>query len=324
MPLRLGPNGAVAKPSSSTKGQRPARPPASKVIDLTRESTNETNLEGSREGSTEEKRNEDAPERYDEVCRDGRGGHRNSGAGTQERTLGARQATVGRPQTDNDHKVARRAQDLVLEDSFIVTSLHHSPWGMGDDNTIIGVFSTEREAKVAAFKNYHQRCKSQADGWEHEWGHRPGDGMLQLHGYCEDGEDDQYSYTASIKCVQQKRAAAVPPNLPRPAQPNPRPVQPRYVYVVKEEQRENVGADDPQGFYNEEGDLKVVHIHGIYVDLGAANDDAREIYGSIVDDLNGDVEIITDGFRNNMAAIVVANPREEMTYSISVAKRSLR
>ena len=324
MPLRLGPNGGVAKPSSSTKGQRPARPLESKVIDLTRECTNETNLEGSREGSAQAKRNEDAPELYDNGIRDERGGHRNSGAGTQERAVGARQAPVGQLQTQSDHRVARPARDFVLEDSYIATSLHHSPWEYGDDVTIIGLFSTEREAKAAAFLDFHQRCMSQEDGWEvDEWDHRPEDGQLQFYGYGKDVEDDSFWYKASIKHVQRKRAAAVPPNLPRPAQPNPRPVQPRYVYVVKEEQRKNVGTDDPQGFYNEEGDLKEVHIHGIYADLDAANDDAREQYENTVEDFLDDAETITDDLHNDMATIIVANPLEETTYSISVERRLL-
>ena len=325
MPLRLGPNGGVVKPSSSTKGQRPARPPASDVIDLTRNSTNETNQEGSREGPAQKKINEDASERYDPGSWDGRGGHRNSVPGTQEKTVGARQAPVGQPQTQNDHRVARPAQDFVLEDSYIVTSLHHHPWEYGDHVNIIGLFSTEREAKYAAMKDYHQRCTSQKDGWEHEeWDHRPEDGQLEFTGYGEDVEDDSFWYTASIKRVQQKRAAAVPPKLPSPAQPNPRPVQPRYVYVVKEEQRENVGADDPQGFYNEEGDLKEVNIHGIYADLNDANDDAREQSENIVEDFRDDAETITDDFQDGMAIIVVADPLEEMTYSISVERRMLR
>ena len=325
MPLRLGPNGGVAKLSSSTNGQSRARHPASKVIDLTRESTNETNLEGSRERHAQAKRNEDAPERYDQGSRDERGGHRSSGAGTQERTIGARQAAVGRPQIDNAHNAARPAQDFILEDSFIVTSLHHKPWIYRDEVTTIGLFSTERDAKDAAFKDFHQRCTSQTDGWEHdEWDHRAENGTLQFYGYEEDVEDDSFWYTACIKRVQQKRAAAVQPNLPNPAQPKPRPVQPRYVYVVKEEQRENVGTDDPQGFYNEEGDLKAVHIRGIYADLEAANDDAREIYENIVEDFPDDAETLTDDFRNDMAAIAVANTLEEMTYSITVEKRSLR
>ena len=325
MPLRLGPNGGVAKPFSSTKGQRPARPPASKVIDLTREFTNETNREGSREGSAQKKRNGDASERYGDGSRDERGGHRSSGAGTRERIIGARQAPVGQLQIQNDHRVARPAQDFVLEYSYIVTSLHHHPWVYGDHVIIIGLFSTEREAKDAALKDYHQRCTSQAHGWDHdEWDRRPEDGQLEFFGYGEDVENDSFWYKASIKRVQQKRAAAVLPNLPIPTPPNPRPVQPRHVYVVKEEQRENVGTDDPQGFYNEEGDLKAVHIHGVYADLDAANDDAREYYENIVEDFLDDVETITDDFQNDMATIVVANTLEETTYSISVERRSLR
>ena len=49
---------------------------------------------------------------------------------------------------------------------------------MGDDNTAIGTFSTEREAKDAAFEDFHQRCERQADGWEYEWSRRPGDDVL--------------------------------------------------------------------------------------------------------------------------------------------------
>ena len=101
MPLRVGANGAIAKPSSFFKNRRSTRPTPSKVIDLTRASTDETNEESSREGSAEEKRNEDALEHYEEGW-DGRGGYRNSGAGTQGRTLGARQATVKRSQINND------------------------------------------------------------------------------------------------------------------------------------------------------------------------------------------------------------------------------
>ena len=51
---------------------------------------------------------------------------------------------------------------------------------------------------------------------------------------------------------------------------------------MKVEHRGFVGAGDPQGFHNEEGDLKGVIIHGIYVDLDAANGRARVIYESIV------------------------------------------
>ena len=296
--------------------------PPSKVIELTRASTDETNEESSTEGSAEEKRNEDALEHYEEGW-DGRGGYRNSGAGTQERTLGARQATVKRSQINNDQTIAQQTQRFILKDSFIVTSLHHRPWGMGDDNTAIGTFPTEREAKDAAFEDFHQRCERLADGWEYEWRARPGDGMLQLHGSCEDGEDDQDRYTASIKRIQQKRVAAVQPNLPNPVQPKSGPVKPRYVYVVKVEHRGYVGADDTQGFNNEEGDLKAVHIYGVYGDLDAANDGVRRTYKSIVKHSRDDVEIMFDGFRDRMAAIVVLCGKEK-TLSISVTMRNLR
>ena len=214
MPLRVGAKGGIAKPSSFLRIGRSTRPTPSKVIDLTRASTDE--IEGQQMSREIKTRRE-----YYGEGRDGRGGHRNSDAGTQGRNLGARQATAERSQINNDRTAARQAERFVLEDSFMVTSLHHRPWGMGDDNTAIGTFSTEREAKDAAFEDFHQRCARQADGWEYEWSRRPGDDMLQLHGSCEDGEDDQYRYTASIKRVQQKRAAAVQPDLPNPAQPTP-------------------------------------------------------------------------------------------------------
>ena len=148
--------------------------------------------------------------------------------------------------------------------------------------------------------------------------------MLQLHGSCEDGEDDQYRYTASIKRVQQRRAAAVQPDLPSPAQPTPGPVKLRYVYVVKVEHRGFVGAGDPQGFHNEEDDLQGVIIHSIYVDLDSANGRARVIYESVVKVYGVDGEIMIDNFRDKMAAIVVSNSRKKKTYSLSVTKRNLR
>ena len=322
MPLRVGANGGIAKPSSFPKIRRNTRPTQSQVIDLTRASTDETNVESSREGSVEEKRDEDALEHYEEG-RDRRGRYRNSGAGIHEITLGARQATLDRSQINNGQIAARQAQRFVLEDSFMVTSENHRPWGMGDEHTAIGVFSTEREAKDAAFEDFHQRCESQADGWEHEWRRRPGDDMLQLHGICEDGEDDQYRYAASIKPVQNKRATAVQADLPDPVQPQPGPVKPRYVYVVKIKQREHVGAG-PQEFDNQGAELKGVRIHDIFEDLNAANDGAREVYQSLVKRFRGDVEIIEDMLRDRMAVILVWNPRTKNTYFISVIKKTLR
>ena len=193
MPPRTGPNGAVIKPSASTKSRRTARATTSKVIDLTRESTDETSRNSSAEGLAEEE-SKDVPTRHGEE-QDRRRGHQFSSAS------GAGQATGGRQKTHNHQRVARRGQEHTLEESFVVTSLHHRPWGAGDDNATIGVFSTEKEAKSAASKDFLQRCESTADGWESKWHRCPGDGMLQLRGCIEDGEDDLESYRASIKRV---------------------------------------------------------------------------------------------------------------------------
>lgn len=308
MPPRIGTNGGVVKPSSSAKIQRTARPTASKVIDLTHESTDETSEKSSGAGSAEEQESEDAPERHEEGPH-GRRGHQNLG--------------VGPPQSNDHQRVARQNQESMMEDSFIVTSLHHRPWGMGDDNTTIGVFSTEREAKDAASKDFFQRCEREADGWESEWRRLPRDGMLQLCGCCEDGEKDSETYKASIKRVQQKRAVAIQPSVPLAAQPGPRVVKPRHVYLVQEERRINVGAD-PQGRYNDLGDLEAVKVHGIYVDLDAANDSAREIYERVIKDLAGVHGTVTKTPKNGMATILVRYHTEMRTYLISVVKRSLR
>ncbi|KAF6241381.1 hypothetical protein HO173_000091 [Letharia columbiana] len=306
MPPRIGRNGAVVKPSLSTKSQQTAGHTASKVIDLTRESTDETSGKSSGEESAEDEEIDDVPERHGERP-DGRRGHRNSSAGMQGRVLGA-----------------VKAKESILEYTFIVTILHHRPWGMGDDHATVGVFPTEKEGEEAASKDFLQRCKSQADGWESEWRPHPRDGMLQLCGCCEDGEVDSERYTASIKRVQQKRVVTVQPCVPSAAQSKPRVVKPRHVYLVIEEQRINIGTDDPRGFYNGLGDAKSADIHGIYVDLSAANDSAREIYYGIVGKLDGEADTVTDTLKNGMARILVANHTKMMTYSLSVIKRSLK
>ncbi|CAF9917889.1 hypothetical protein IMSHALPRED_003774 [Imshaugia aleurites] len=54
MPPRIAANGAVVKPRSSTDNQRHARPTASKVVDLTRESADEAPEETSGGSSAEE------------------------------------------------------------------------------------------------------------------------------------------------------------------------------------------------------------------------------------------------------------------------------
>lgn len=318
MPPRTGPNGAIVKPSAYTKSQRNARSTASKVIDLT---PDEASGKSSGEESGEENESEDASKRH-EAGPVGRRGSQIPSAGTQVRTLGAGRATIGGPNTKDHQRVARRGQESILEDSFIVTSLHHRPWGAGDDTVTVGVFSTEREAEVAAEKDF-ERCASQSDGWEHEWRHRSGDSMKQLYGYCEDGEDDSETYTASIKWVQQKRPVAVQPSVPSAARPKPKAVKPRHVYVVKEEQRTNVEEDDPQDF-DDLGDPQAIYIHGIYVNLDAANAFAREVCDTIVEVPHGEVATVTETLENSMVTILVAYRERMKTYSISVEQRSLK
>ena len=322
MPPRIGPNGAVVKPSSSTNDQRTARTVARKIIDLTRDSTDDASETSQGEESAAEEESEDAPERYNGRSSGGRG-HQESGVGTQERTSGAGQATAGRPRTNDQQGVVRRGEQYIMEDSFVVTSLHHRPWGAGDDNATIGMFATEEEAKIAAEMHF-KRVASGADGWESEWRQRPGDGMRQLCGVREEGEKDTERYTASIKWFQQKRPIAVQPIVPSAPEPKIKIVKPRHVYVVKQEQRETVGEDDPRGFNDDLGDLKAVTIHGIYVDLDTANESAREIYDGVVEDLDDEAETITDTLRHGMATIVVENHMEMTTYAISVEKRSLK
>ncbi len=229
MPPRVGSNGAV------TKSHRNVTPRKSNVIDLTRDSSEETSDNSSGEEATEEKEFEDALKRHMRRPDGGRG-YQTSSAGTQGRSSGAGQAAVGRKEPNKLLQVARRGQEHILEDSFIVTSLHHRPWGAGDDNATIGVFFTEREAKDAAYVHFRSIERS-ADGWESEWRRRPGDGMLQLYGYIEEGEEDSETYIASIKPYQQKRPVAVQPGVPSTPRPQPGASRRRYVYMVKEEQK---------------------------------------------------------------------------------------
>lgn len=143
--------------------------------------------------------------------------------------------------------------------------------------------------------------------------------MLQPRGYCEDGEDDSENYRASIKRVQQKRLVTVRPS---DSQPKLRVVNPRHVYVVKEEQRINVGEDDPRGFSDELGDLKFVKIRGIYVDLDAANDFAREVSDAV--EIGDQTDTVIDTMEDGVATFLVENNEEMMTWSISVEKRRLQ
>ena len=110
----------------------------------------------------ESRKNEDAPERLRERS-NGRRGHHISSACTQRRASGAGQGTAGGPELNDRPRIACRGQENVLEDSFVVTSLHNRPWGAGDDNSTIGVFFSEEEAKAAAHMHF-QRTERQAGG----------------------------------------------------------------------------------------------------------------------------------------------------------------
>lgn len=320
MPPRIGANGAIVKPCSSTSKQRNERPSARKVIDLTREHSDESPGKTSGGTSVEGDEIEDAPEpqrgRSNEERR-----HTNSKAGRHERVSGAGQGKISQPGRNDHQRIARRSPEDVLENSYVVTSLHHTPWGAGDDTTTVGVFLDEEEAKVAAYMDF-QKFEQRADGWEFEWC-LAGDGMLQLRAIIEEGEDDSERYTASIKLVQQKRPVPVQPRVQSGAEPKTRLVKPHFVYVVKEEQRTNVGEYDTQGLHDECSDLKAVHIHGIYSDLDAANDFVREIYDTILDSLGRAAETVSDTTENNMAMILVENSEDSSTYSLTVEERSL-
>ena len=262
MPPRIGSNGAIVRPSLSTRGHQTARRIAS-----------------------------ESPEG---------------------------QAAVGGPNTKARQRVTPHEQEYILEDSFVVTSLHHRPRGAGDTNTTVGVYATEREGQVAANADYEQECARQADGWECEWYRCPGDGMLQLRGRVEEWEKDTETYKASIQRVQQKRPGTAQPNASRAVPPKFKVVNPNTVFIVKEEQ------------FNEElENLKSVKIHGIYADLDRANDFAREVYGWTIEDLEGRADTVKDKLtrgllHDGLAYILVADPEEKMAYLIRVSEEPLQ
>ncbi len=277
MPPRIGSNGAIVRPSLSTRGHQTARRIASQVVDLTDESP------------------------------DG-------------------QAAVGGPNTKARQRATPHDQEYVLEDSFVVTSLHHRPWGAGDDNATIGVYPTEREALVAAESDYKLHVRG--DGWEKELYRSPGGGLLQLLGRVDDGEEDSETYTASIQRVQQKRPGMAQPNASRAVSPKFKVVNPSSVFIVKEEQRMNLEEDDLHGL-DEPGDLKSVEIHGVYADLDRANYSARDVYDATVEELNGSADTVMDKlkhgvFHDGLVTILVADPEEMMTYSIRVSEEPLQ
>ena len=306
MPPRIGSNGAIIKHTPSASGQRSARPIASKIIELTSDSSDDALGRASEEAGKSRRRT------------DSQRGRENTSAGTRRRNAGTGQDH--QTGTGQDHqRGARPAPGFILEDSFIVTSVHHRPWGAGDDNSTIGVFPNEKEAADAA-ESHFGSVSSRCDGWESVWLRCPGDGMLQLCGTIEEGENDTETYKASIQPYQQKRPIATQPMTARPSgvrQTKKRTSRPRQIYIVKQEHRVNVGEDDPEGFYNELGDLRF-DIRGIYLNLDDANDTARRIYDQAVEDVDGKGETVIDTLKNGMARIVMENLRKTERFSIRV------
>ncbi|KAK3169671.1 hypothetical protein OEA41_009055 [Lepraria neglecta] len=86
--------------------------------------------------------------------------------------------------------------------------------------------------------------------------------IFVLHGEVDDGEDESETCEITIQKFQQRRKKHIQV-VEVQYKPTPRDYQ--CVYVVREEQRMDVGADDIQNvFYNEDGDLKDIQLHGIY------------------------------------------------------------
>lgn len=65
------------------------------------------------------------------------------------------------------------------------------------------------------------------------------------------------------------------------------------------------GGNNPQGLHNEVGYLIAVKIHGIYLELDAANHFTREIYDGFLEDLGSEAETVTDTLENSIAKIVL-------------------
>ena len=156
--------------------------------------------------------------------------------------------TIHHPQTAH--------QEITYTDSFIVTSIHHRPWGAGDHYATIGVYPTESDAREAATRDFLQ-LDSGAVGWESEWHRRPR-GTLEFRARTDDGEDDVEKYTATVKRVQQQQLRIAPISAIRAAMglPRIRVVKPQYVYFVTTEQRRNNGEADAPRLYACGTDLK--------------------------------------------------------------------
>lgn len=200
-----------------------------------------------------------------------------------------------------------------------MTSTYHTPWDSPDDHTTLGD-STESEAMQADQKHYNSDQIKVSDGWESRW-RRDSANNLILHGEVDDSEDESETCEITIPKFQQKRKKHTQV-VEVQYKPTPRDCQ--YVYVVREEHRMNVGADDVQiGLYNEDGDLRDIQLHGIYKTLDAANEAAREIYDDRLEELGDDADTIEDKLKRGMVTILVVDRNEETTYLITVEKMHL-
>ena len=350
---RVRRNGAVVKLSSSSNAQRTARSVASRVVDSTSESSDNTSEDTSGDEEDEEESEEEAsvkeepeeealgkeeseealvkeePEAEGIVNQDAQDEGRRrpqSSAGPQRQMSGASQVPNSERKTPHHSQGAH--QQTIHEDSFIVTSFHHRPWGAGDDNATVGVYSTESEARAAAQRDF-QRVERSADGWESEWRRSPGDGTLRLCGRIEDGERDIEKYTATVQHVLQKRAVPVlqqqarRPSAASAPVPRVKKLKPRWVYIVKTEQWRLGGKhENAQRFDRNGSGLESREVHGIYLRLDDANDAAVDLFDSLKgsDGRATDLEDFIDG----MADTLVLDMDRRMIFRINVKRRPLK
>lgn len=129
---------------------------------------------------------------------------------------------------------------------------------------------------------------------------------------------DTETYKVEIKKIQQKRQRTVQHD-----DPLPRPVVEdiRFVYVVKEEQRRNVGID-ATGCYKI-GDLHMVKLHKICKILDSASNTAREKTDDLVTRLGEVANVVEDGNWRKFALFIVEDRGSDFTYYITVEERRL-
>ena len=336
--------GAVVKPSSSTNGQRTTRSIARRAVDSTGESSDDTsgnNSSGEEEGSIKLEPKEEEVEEEGFVKMEPKEEEVEEELIfkelEEEGFVKDEAEEVGlikdEPEDDQDGgrshpPLSAGPQGPILEaGNFIVTSIHHRPWGAGDHHTTVGVYPTESDARAAATRDF-LRVERDADGWESEWRRLPrGDGILELRGWIEDGEDDIEKYTATVKRVQQQqqqqpRIAPTAAIRSATAAPKIKVVKPQHVYFVTTEQRKNNGEEDAPRSYACGTDLKSREIHGIYEKLDGANDAALDLY----DGLKGYEGRVPQAgeFPTGMAEYWVTDLGRRTTYHINVRSRPLK